>query len=153
MSPDRAGLAAVLVGLLALAGTLVPGKGVAGRVVHLPDAPRPGWYEADDLAAAAREAGAEAPALANGTIADGATVRLKGGWALVDSAPQATRVFGGRLSLNRASQAELEGLPGVGPALAARIVAGRPYTRLADLDAVKGIGPKKLAALGPLVEP
>jgi competence protein ComEA len=44
-------------------------------------------------------------------------------------------------------------LPGIGPALAARIVAGRPYRTVADLDRVRGIGSVKLAALAPLVRP
>ena len=153
MSADRASLAAVLVGLLALAAALLPERGVAARVIHLPDAPRPGWYEADDLAAAARAAGAVAPLRASGAIVDGATVRLESGWALVDVTPGTTQVFGGKVSLNDATLAELEGLPGVGPALAARIVAARPYASVAALDRVRGIGPKKLAALVPLVEP
>ncbi|MEZ4453655.1 MAG: helix-hairpin-helix domain-containing protein [Nannocystaceae bacterium] len=51
------------------------------------------------------------------------------------------------IHLNEAGADELEALPGVGPVLARRIVDARPYTRVTDLDRVKGIGPKKLAAL------
>ena|SRR6185369_5660485 len=51
------------------------------------------------------------------------------------------------IDLNRASQAELEGLPGVGPALARRIIEARPFAQVPDLERVSGIGPKKLAAL------
>lgn len=58
-----------------------------------------------------------------------------------------------RLSLNSASPAELTRLPGIGPTLARRIVAGRPYARLADLLHVSGIGPKTLTALEDLVRP
>lgn len=50
---------------------------------------------------------------------------------------------------NTASLESLESLPRVGPVMAARIAAGRPYARLEDLDRVKGIGPATLAALGP----
>lgn len=150
---DRPAQGAALAGLVVLAWWLAPVQGVDARVVHLVDAPRPGWYEADDLAEAAVRAGAPAPLLASGPIADGATVRLVGGWALPDAARGPTHVFGGRVSINRASVAELEGLPGIGPSLAVRIVEGRPYATVHDLDAVRGIGPKKLAAIVALVEP
>ncbi len=156
MLPERALRASALVGLLFTARLFVePAAPVAERVVQLVDVPLPGWYEADDLGAAARAAGALSPAMTNGAIHDGDTVRLVNGWALParDLPATATRVFGGRLSLNTASIAALEGLPGIGPALAARIAAGRPYRTVAELDDVKGIGPVKLAALTPHVLP
>jgi competence protein ComEA len=62
-----------------------------------------------------------------------------------------TPLISGRVNLNSASLEQLEALPKVGPALASRIVAGRPYRSLADLDRVKGVGPAALKALGPLV--
>lgn len=56
------------------------------------------------------------------------------------------------IDLNTASALELEELDGVGPALAGRIVAHReangPFTALADLDAVSGVGPVLLARIG-----
>lgn len=58
-----------------------------------------------------------------------------------------------RLSVNTATQAQLEALPGIGPALARRIMAERPYRQVADLDRVKGIGPATLHRLRPLVRP
>jgi competence protein ComEA len=59
------------------------------------------------------------------------------------------------LALNAATSAELERLPGIGPALAARIVAWRDsaggFRNLDDLAKVRGIGPATLARLKPLL--
>jgi DNA uptake protein ComE-like DNA-binding protein len=43
------------------------------------------------------------------------------------------------LDVNRASEAELGDLPGVGPALAARIVAARPFASVDELRRVPGM--------------
>ncbi len=55
------------------------------------------------------------------------------------------------VDINSASEAELEGLPGIGPALAAAIVEWRtangPFATVDDLLAVPGIGPAKLERL------
>jgi DNA uptake protein ComE-like DNA-binding protein len=48
-----------------------------------------------------------------------------------------------KLDINNASQAELEDIPGIGPALAQRIMAARPFKSADDLRDVKGIGSKK----------
>ena len=54
----------------------------------------------------------------------------------------------GPISLSRADQATLETLPGVGPSLAARIIAFReangPFQSVSDVLAVSGIGPATL---------
>jgi competence ComEA-like helix-hairpin-helix protein len=59
------------------------------------------------------------------------------------------------LDVNRAAVGDLELLPGVGPALAQRIVAHRvEHGAFASIDAlaqVRGIGPKTLERLRPLV--
>ncbi|MDY5153215.1 comEA protein [Actinobaculum suis] len=57
----------------------------------------------------------------------------------------------GLVNLNTAAAAELETLPGVGPATARDILAWRenngPFTRVEDLLEVSGIGPKKFEKL------
>jgi competence protein ComEC len=58
---------------------------------------------------------------------------------------------GRRINVNTATAAELEALPGVGPANARRIIEGRPYRSADDLERVKGIGPKRLEEIKPLV--
>jgi len=79
------------------------------------------------------EVAAEAPAAAGASGADG---------------PR-------RLDLNRASVAELEELPGIGPTLAGRIVARReeqgPFRAVEELREVTGIGEKLFAQIAPLV--
>ena len=61
----------------------------------------------------------------------------------------------GPVDLNRATAAELDGLPGIGPATAQAIVAHReangPFAAIDDLEQVRGIGPAKLATIRPLV--
>lgn len=60
---------------------------------------------------------------------------------------------GERLDPNTATADELDRLPGVGPALAQRIVERRtsrgPFRTLADLDSVPGVGPAMLRDAGP----
>ncbi len=61
----------------------------------------------------------------------------------------------GRLNLNQADAAALIALPGIGAALAERIVAYRqqsgPLARLDDLTQVRGVGPALVERLRPLV--
>lgn len=70
-------------------------------------------------------------------------------------APPAGEEGGGLVSPNRATAAELEELPGVGPVLAQRIVAHReangPFEVVEDLLEVPGIGEAKLAGFRDLI--
>ena len=71
--------------------------------------------------------------------------------------PQDSKGFEGsirmRININTATTAQLEMLPRIGPALAARIIEDRtrkgPYRTLDDLDRVPGIGPKTILRLVP----
>jgi hypothetical protein len=55
-----------------------------------------------------------------------------------------------KVDLNNASAQELEELPGVGKATAKKIVAGRPYSSVADLSKA-GVSKKTIDKLTPLV--
>lgn len=63
---------------------------------------------------------------------------------------------GERIDPNTASAVELDRLPGVGPALADRIVADReahgPFRTTSDLARVSGVGPRMLERIAPLLE-
>lgn len=68
-------------------------------------------------------------------------------WAL--AVPAAAQV---EVEANTASRAELESLPGLGPALVQRLLAGRPYRDWVDLmhrvPGVKAATARKLSAAG-----
>jgi competence protein ComEA len=70
------------------------------------------------------------------------------------SAPSKTPK-GGALNVNTASAAELEELPGIGPATAARIVEYRQkngsFKKVEDLMNIRGIGEKSFLKLKPLI--
>ena len=61
----------------------------------------------------------------------------------------------GVVNLNTATQAELEELPGVGPGMAAAILAWREengkFGSVEELQEISGIGPKTYEKLAPLV--
>lgn len=69
--------------------------------------------------------------------------------------PRTDRRYPTVLDVNRAGIRELEALPGVGPALARRIVeerAIRPFSSVDDLARVRGIGPATIARLRGAIE-
>ena len=88
-----------------------------------------------------------------------ATLEKIGGYLDFSSpplAPRAARPRGveERLDVTRASLTELEALPGIGPALAQRILDARrerPFTSVDDLLRVRGVGPATLERLRPKV--
>lgn len=71
------------------------------------------------------------------------------------SKPVPVIVDPGPLDLNRASFEEIDRLPGIGPAVALRIIARRDsvrrFRKLEDIDSVRGIGPALIEKIRPHV--
>lgn len=55
----------------------------------------------------------------------------------------------GQIDINTATEKELKMIPGVGPVMASRIIAARPFRSPDDLKKVNGIGDKKYAKIRP----
>jgi DNA uptake protein ComE-like DNA-binding protein len=55
----------------------------------------------------------------------------------------------GRIDINAATEKELRMIPGIGPVMASRIIAARPFRSADDLKKVNGIGDKKYATIRP----
>lgn len=142
----------------------------ARLIVHVVGAVRrPGLYrlvEGSRVAEAVRRAGGATPkadvALINlaAPVADGAQIvvpsrvpaRPSGGGEPGRAVPP-----GGKLSLARATEEDLDALPGIGPTTATKIVEYRQQhgaiASVDELDAVPGIGPARLEQLRELVTP
>jgi len=84
-------------------------------------------------------------------------VAVAGGalWLLRDGARRIPASAPGQESrlvdINRATSEQLETVPGIGPVLAGRIVAGRPYRRVDDLVRISGIGEQTLESMRPFI--
>jgi DNA uptake protein ComE-like DNA-binding protein len=67
--------------------------------------------------------------------------------------PQRSDVKGtidlGQIDINKATEKELKMIPGIGPVMAGRIIAARPFRSADDLQKVNGIGDKKYAKIRP----
>jgi competence protein ComEA len=89
-------------------------------------------------------------------VVDGQQLTVPTRGATPAAAPAGTAAAG-PVSLSAASAEQLETLPRIGPAMAARIIAWRtangPFHSVNDLLEVGGVGPKTLAGLQGLVTP
>jgi competence protein ComEA len=74
----------------------------------------------------------------------GPSVAPEGCWSTTDAGA-------GRINVNTGTAAELEALPGIGLAIARRIIEGWPYRSVEELEWVKGIGKRRLEEIRPLV--
>ena len=124
---------------------------------------RPGTRIADAVALAGGSTARAELTLVNlaAPLADGEQVvvpsRSSVGAAIAASPPAAGASPTAPLDLNTATPEQLDALPGIGPATAAKIVAFRQvhgaFHSVDELDAVPGIGPSRIAQLKGLVLP
>jgi competence protein ComEA len=103
-------------------------------------------------------------------LADGAKIRIpargEAKLAIAGAGPDSAPLFGGAggsssttslagpLDLNRATQAELEELPGIGPVTAQKIIDARsqaPFVSVEELQSRDILGPKTYEKIAPLV--
>lgn len=144
LNRDEARAAAFIAALLLISGA-----------VRWLDRPEPITIDAPgvDLAALEAESARLASGATSGVVRPGSS-DPSSGHAPAIARTSATGIHA-RLDLNRASAADLEALPRVGPVLAGRIVALRDslggFRDVAQLEQVRGIGPVMLEKLAPLV--
>ena len=130
------GVAVACLGLLLLGGTLFSRLGRSGPAFPplVAGSPEAATGTADAAASGASQ-----------------TTRRVAAQATPEAASAPKPLPSGTLDINRENAATLQGLPGVGPALARQIVAYReahgPFRRLEELREVPGIGPKRYARL------
>lgn len=105
--------------------------------------------------APAEAAAVPAPAVTHAAHAP-ASAKSKGGAGAAGKPTKLVSAAQGQVNINTAGAEQLQELPGIGPAMAARIVGYRQqagsFQKAEDLMNVGGIGPKKFARIAPLVK-
>jgi competence protein ComEA len=90
-------------------------------------------------------------------VSDGQQVLVPQRGAAIAAGPAGSGASAGPVSLSSATAEQLDGLPGVGPVTAQKIVAYRQqhgaFRSVDELDAISGIGPSRIADLRGLVIP
>jgi DNA uptake protein ComE-like DNA-binding protein len=100
--------------------------------------------------AAEKTAGPRAPLLANTPSAPpGFRPSSTTGPVDVKKSHAKEKIELGRIDINTATEKELKMIPGVGPVMASRIIAARPFRSADNLKKVNGIGDKKYAKIRP----
>lgn len=125
-----------------------------GEKVTIPARGAPNTDDATDNARAGDDGAA--PSAGSGRVRGGASSsrgRASGKAAKGDTQNAHASPRAGKISINKASAANLETIPGIGPSTAQHIVADRAqhgkFKRLEDLMRVKGIGKKKFEKIKP----
>jgi len=163
--------------LLRDAGTATVASAPAAAPAHTAPAPslvvdvvgavrRPGLYRlaqgsriADAVARAGGATRRAELALVNlaAPVADGTQIVVPGRTPNSSAAAATPEAPAGPVHLNNATLEELDGLPGVGPVTAQKILDYRQqhgaFSSVDELDAIPGIGPKRLEQLRDLVAP
>lgn len=131
-----------------------PARGAPGR-----EAAAPGRKAAAPEPLSAREPWRDL-ARSRGTAASDAVAprsAAPGASARRSAAPGEAKRAAPAVDVNTATAQQLEALPGIGPALASRIISYRdsagPFETLDDLIRIRGIGARTLARLRPLLRP
>ena len=119
------------------------GEGVA--CLGEEEARRAGIFAGDRVGAAGDRVGVTGD-VAPGDGAGGPGLRLV---KIGRMAPSRLELFAVPLDVNAAPVEELASLPGIGPKLAERIAAARPFANIQDLGTVKGVGARRMEALRP----
>jgi len=100
--------------------------------------------------AAEKTAGPRAPLLANTPSAPpGFRPSSTTGPVDVKKSHAKEKIELGRIDINTATEKELKMIPGVGPVMASRIIAARPFRSADNLKKVNGIGDKKYGKIRP----
>lgn len=105
-----------------------------------------------ELAAAMRHAGVWAESDPGRLVAMRAEQREEKRERAVEEEQAARVENGGGFDINHANEKELQAINGIGPVLARRIVEGRPYSAIDDLQKVSGISRPMLEKIRPYLK-